>query len=208
MKRPFLPCPLYSVPCTLVLLLTLTFGRVVPLRAQEDVDDFEGLSCVMKKDALAIHLSVYQARSDEGKEWTTYCQDIPRTGKTTLVFDLLYQSMRAMPLAVRVVEVSEGAEPKILLSVPAKTYPSGVVTIETAFDRPGQYSAIVGVEDFGSEGGQTRTADTISFPLRVGTPDSVAALGLLGPWLIVLAFATLGVLAYRHFGREQRAEVS
>lgn len=208
MKRSFLPYTLYSVPCTLILLFALMLGRVASLRAQEDADDLEGLSCVTKTTGLAIHLAVYQARDGEGKEWGTYCQDIPHAGKTTLVFDLLYQPMRAMPVAVRVVEAAEGAEPKTLLTIPPKTYPSGVVTIETTFDKPGQYTAIVEVEDPGAEHAQTRRADAISFPLHVGTSNPTATLGLLGPWLVVLVFATLGIMAYRHFGREQNVGTS
>lgn len=181
-----------------VLALFFIFLVSPDAPAQEDADEFEGLSCVTKKNALAIHLSVYQARGAEGKEWATYCHNIPRPGKTTLVFDLMYQEMRAMRVAVRVVEVAEGVEPKTLLSVPLNTYPSGVVTIETTFDQPGQYAAIVDFEDLGDE--RTR-ADTISLPLRVGRAAGFATFGLLAPWLVVLLVATVGYMAFRYFGR-------
>lgn len=103
-----------------------------------------------------------------------------------------------MPVAVRVVEVAEGVEPKMLLSVPPKIYPSGVVTVETKFDRPGRYAAIV---DFVGLGDEQARAETMNILLRVGESATFATFGLLAPWLVVLIVTTAGYLAFRYFGR-------
>lgn len=109
--------------------------------------------CVVEKGHYTVHFSAYQQREHvegmPGKEFDPYCEDVPSTGKTTLVFDLLDRELREVPVAVRVVEAeaADRAEPRTVLYVPPTTYSNGIVTAEASFDRPGRYTAIVSVEE-------------------------------------------------------------
>jgi hypothetical protein len=62
-------------------------------------------------------------------------------------------------VAIRVIAAANTPEPRTVLEVAAKTYPSGVVSAEANFDAPGTYLAVVTLK--GPE-------DTVSFPVRVG----------------------------------------
>jgi hypothetical protein len=84
---------------------------------------------------------------------------VPKAGNTILVFDLVDQELRGKPVAIRVIEVANTPEPRMVLEVAAKTYPNGVVSAEANFDTPGTYLAVVTLR--GPE-------NTVSFPIRVG----------------------------------------
>jgi hypothetical protein len=109
--------------------------------------------CIVEKGHYTVHFAAYQQREHVegmiGREFDPYCEDVPNTGKTTLVFDLLDRELREVPVAVRVVEagVADGVEPRTVLYVPPTTYANGIVTTEANFDHPGRYTASVSVEE-------------------------------------------------------------
>ncbi len=109
--------------------------------------------CVVEKGHYTVHFAAYQQREHvegmPGREFDPYCEDVPSTGRTTLVFDLLDRELREVPVAVRVVEAgaADRAEPRTVLYVPPTTYANGIVTAEASFDHPGRYTAIVSVEE-------------------------------------------------------------
>ena len=173
-----------------------------PVWAQGGMEE-EELPCVMRKSLFAIHFSAYQARDATGEEFSTYCQDLPKTGKTTLVFDLMYLKMREMLVGVRIIEATEHNEPHTVVSVPARTHASGVVTVEATFDKPGTYTAIVDLEEPRSDKAQTHRVDEISFPLRVGIIPSLftAIVRSVGPPFLLLGLAGIGYTAYYYIRR-------
>lgn len=130
----------------------------------------EGDVCSREKGQYIIHFSAYQHATAGAasqlailkelkdadlrryldamkEEFQSYCRDIPRTGKTTLTFDLLSDVLRRIPVAVRVVEASERGNPETVLYIPQQVYPSGVVRAETEFEKAGKYQAVVEVEE-------------------------------------------------------------
>ncbi len=116
--------------------------------------------CVVEKGHYTVHFAAYQQREHvegmPGRDFDPYCEDVPHTGKTTLVFDLLDRELREVPVTVRVVEAgaADRAEPRTVLYVPPTTYANGIVTAEASFDHPGKYTAIVSVEE--SAGGMAQ----------------------------------------------------
>jgi len=171
--------------------------------AQSDMEEEEELPCVVRKSFFAIHFAAYQARDAAGERFSSYCQDVPNTGRTTLVFDLIPLRMREMRVGVRIIEATEYSEPRTVASVPAKTYTSGVVTVEATFDKPGTYTTIVSLEE--PEGGkaQAHGVDTLSFPLRVGMmPDLFTIIvESLGSAFLVLSLVGVGYGAYHYIIR-------
>jgi hypothetical protein len=81
------------------------------------------------------------------EEFQSYCRDIPRTGKTTLTFDLISDVLRRIPVAVRIVEASERSDSGTVLYIPQQVYPSGVVRAETEFAKAGKYRAVVEIDE-------------------------------------------------------------
>ena len=125
--------------------------------------------CVRRAGPYLIHFAVYQPQFYPAGE---YCAAVPKAGNTILVFDLVDPELRSQPLTIQVVEAVSEPEPKTVLYIPPKTYPTGVVSAEANLDLPGKYTAIVTLE------GQS---NTIQFPIRVAmwSPGFVALVGVL-----------------------------
>ncbi len=130
----------------------------------------EQYSCVERTGSSLIHFAAYQLEVSPTQE---FCTSLPQVGSTILVFDLIDEALRKRPAAIRVVETGNAAEPRIVLDVPAQTYLNGVVNAEITFDAPGQYAAIVTLEN---------PYDQITFPFSVG------------PWSIQLLVAVGGLI--------------
>lgn len=127
----------------------------------------EGDLCSVEKGHQLVHFSAYQhvsagpasqlARLKDAdlkryvdalkEEFRSYCRDIPSTGKTTLTFDLISDTLRTIPMAVRVVEVTNDGESGTVLEIPQQVYPTGVVRAEAEFTKAGKYRAIVEVQE-------------------------------------------------------------
>ena len=127
----------------------------------------EGDLCSVEKGHQLVHFSAYQhvsagpasqlARLKDAdlkryvdalkEEFQSYCRDIPSTGKTTLTFDLISDTLRTIPMAVRVVEITNDGESGTVLEIPQQVYPTGVVRAEAEFKKAGKYRAIVEVQE-------------------------------------------------------------
>src|SRR5271166_4019135 len=75
--------------------------------------------CERKLGTSLIHITLYQPQFDPDAE---YCDQVPRAGNTVLVVDVLGDDLRRLPLGVEVLEVSESAPNKAVLSIPPKIY--------------------------------------------------------------------------------------
>lgn len=112
--------------------------------------------CVRRAGLYLIHFAVYQPQVNPTEE---YCDQIPQAGNAIFVFDLVDRELRQEPAAItieRSVEPGTPSEP--LLLIPAQLYPTGVVNTEFRFDEPGEYAAVVTLEE---------PERIIRFPIRV-----------------------------------------
>ncbi|MGH8582081.1 MAG: hypothetical protein ACREWG_04690 [Gammaproteobacteria bacterium] len=176
-----------------VLIATLSFTGVV--LAQDE-------QCLRQIGERALSFTVYQAASGSMK----YCEDLPRTGKTTLTVDLMDWEFRSMAIGAKLLEAeswpnaqdeSADAQARVVAQLPPQPHPQGVLLIEQDFSKPGYYVELVSVTT--PDGKQ----HTLRFPFRVGVgldlewPDLWTSLGILA--LIVTG---LGLWLYkRHFGQ-------
>ncbi len=132
-------------------------------------EDYPRITCVINTNAYSVHFSAYlQASADdvqstEGDMFVPYCQEIPSTGKAHFTMDFLDRGVRRLPVAVRVVEEpdadpSEGMPAsRMLLDVPAKIYPTGIIEVEAALNKPGNYAVLLTVDKKDQTGkGQVR----------------------------------------------------
>lgn len=128
----------------------------------------EGDLCSREKGQGVVHFSAYQHANAEAasqlaqlkelknadlkryvdalkEEFQSFCRDIPNTGKVTLTFDLISDTLRTIPVGVRVVEAADTGESGTVLNIPQRVYPSGVVRAEAEFAKAGKYKAVVEV---------------------------------------------------------------
>jgi len=84
-----------------------------------------GNMCMVMFGYDMIHITAYQP----GKSRSEYCEEIPSTGKTILLFDIENPSYRDLPIEVRFVRdpltpISSGTDLELITEfhVPAKKY--------------------------------------------------------------------------------------
>ncbi len=195
-----------SILCTAYCLF-LTFYPVLapgwgiePDDQPQQQEDYPRVTCVINTNAYSVHFSAYlQSSADDMLStdmFLPYCQEIPSTGKAHFTMDFLDRGVRRLPVAVRVMKES-GDDPsevapasRMLVDVPAKIYPTGIIEVEAALNKPGRYTVLLTVDKQDHAGkGQVR------IPLQV-------AAGTWSPLLFIgLAAAVAAALyaAYRRF---------
>jgi hypothetical protein len=106
--------------------------------------DLEVDPCVRWVGESAIHLSSYQPQYELRSQ---YCTDIPKTGKTFLVVDLVDPALRTVPVGMRIVKGSGSneAEAQTVADWRPSHHPTGVVSGETNLDE-GLYRVIITAE--------------------------------------------------------------
>jgi hypothetical protein len=109
--------------------------------------------CVQKTGNQSVHFTVYEPDLDPSGE---YCADVPKAGPMIIVFDLVDQELRKIPIEIQVVKL-DGEASTPVKRVAAKPYPAGVVNAEFTVDSPGRYAAILTLEG----------RPPIVFPMRI-----------------------------------------
>jgi len=111
--------------------------------AHEGVD-FEVDPCVRWVGESAVHFSSYQPQYELK---TQYCTDIPKTGETFLVVDLVDPALRHVPVGLRIVKGSGSneAEAQTVADWRPSHHPTGVVSGETTLEE-GLYRVIITAE--------------------------------------------------------------
>jgi hypothetical protein len=100
--------------------------------------------CVRQAGESLVHFSAYQPQYElQGQ----YCTDIPKTGETFLVVDLLDPELRNEPVGMRVVKGawSSEAEGQIVADVRPSYHPDGVLRGEVTLDE-GLYTVTIASE--------------------------------------------------------------
>ena len=124
----------------LLLVVALYPGAAV---AHEGAD-LEVDPCVRWVGESAVHFNAYQPRYELKAQ---YCTDIPKTGETFLVVDLVDPALRNVPVGLRIVKGngSNEAEAQTVADWRPSHHPTGVVSGETTLDE-GLYRVIITAE--------------------------------------------------------------
>ena len=106
--------------------------------------DLEVDPCVRWVGESAVHFSAYQPQYELKAQ---YCTDIPKTGETFLVVDLVDPALRNVPVGLRIVKGngSNEAEAQTVADWRPSHHPTGVVGGETTLDE-GLYRVIITAE--------------------------------------------------------------
>ncbi len=176
-----------------VLIAALCFARVA--LAQDE-------QCLRQIGERTLSFSAYQVASGN----TIYCQDLPRTGQTTLTVDFIDRDFRGMAVGARLLEAeswpnaqdeSADAQARVLAQLPPQTHPQGVLLIEHHFRKPGYFVELVSVTT--PDGKQ----HALRFPFRVAVGLDIEWPGL---WVSLGVLAVIGAvmalwLHKRRFGQ-------
>jgi hypothetical protein len=82
-----------------------------------------------------VHFAAYQPAFDRFAE---YCGNVPRAGRTLLVFDLVGTDLTGQPVALEITR-TDGQR---WISLPARRYPAGVIDVEADLMQ-GDYDAML-----------------------------------------------------------------
>ena len=104
--------------------------------------DLEVDPCVRWVGESAVHFSTYQPQYELKAQ---YCTDIPKTGETFLVVDLVDPTLRNVPVGLRIVKGIDGAEAQAVADWRPSHHPAGVISGETTLDE-GLYRVIITAE--------------------------------------------------------------
>jgi hypothetical protein len=104
--------------------------------------DLEVDPCVRWVGESAVHFNAYQPQYELKAQ---YCTEIPKTGETFLVVDLVDPALRNVPVGLRIVKAIDGAEAQTVADWRPSHHPAGVVSGETTLDE-GLYRVIITAE--------------------------------------------------------------
>jgi len=108
--------------------------------------DLEVDPCVRWVGESAVHFNAYQPQYELKAQ---YCTDIPKTGETFLVVDLVDPALRNVPVGLRIVKgidgTIDGTEAQTVADWRPSHHPAGVVSGETTLDE-GLYRVIITAE--------------------------------------------------------------
>ena len=145
--------------------------------------DLEVDPCVRWVGESAVHFSSYQPQYELKAQ---YCTDIPKTGETFLVVDLVDPTLRNVPVGMRIVKVngSNEAEAQTVADWRPSHHLAGVISGETNLDE-GLYKVIITAEG--------RSPSRYQYLLRVQMIDYQKLMrSVVVPLLSVLLCAWLG----------------
>lgn len=159
--------------------------------------DNGGMECgILSQGGYAIHLDVYvYGRMGQFK---TYCQNIPNTGKMTMVFDLITPDLKSIPLEVKVLDLSMG---KPILEVPPKLYSTGVASIDVTFEKTGKYRA-----DITLVKGDGTNPMVFRFPINVGLASFLTSPTAI--IIMVFGAVVVGLVVFVLLSRKKKAAPS
>ena len=99
-------------------------------------------SCVRRIGENMVHLSAYQPQFEPSAQ---YCTEIPKSGDTYLVVDLVDPALREMPIGMRVIKGTSEVDDETVSYLRPSYHPDGVIKGETSLDQ-GLYTVIITAE--------------------------------------------------------------
>ncbi len=100
--------------------------------------------CIRQVGERVVHFNAYQPQYQLKEQ---YCTDIPHTGETFLVVDLVDPALRNEPVGMRVVKGtgSNKADDQIVADIRPSTHPDGILRGEVRLDE-GLYTVTIATE--------------------------------------------------------------
>jgi hypothetical protein len=150
----------------------------------------EGDVCIIRIDFYSAHFTAYQP---DTRGNTQFCQELPDTGETIFVLDYLHQSLKEVPVELRIirdvtglgqyvkleqVEAIKDIERQTVFYQPPVIRPDASFKIEHDFKQEGAYIGIISAGHPSND-----RIYTAVFPFEVGVKNY----GYLFPLMLLLA---------------------
>jgi hypothetical protein len=192
-------------PCNTLLSLAMAAGLALVLAAPgaraRGALGYDQEMCVLKIGPDFLYFSGYQFAASQRK----FCEDIPATGDTTLVFDLAQDELRQMKLDFKILRDggetgdAAAADGPTVAYLPPEVYPKGTFSFVHRFDDPGNFIGVVTADGPSGEHWVAR------YPFSVGgAPASKTPLVLLA---LACALALALFLASRGDKKTEKKKV-
>jgi hypothetical protein len=140
--------------------------------------------CKLTIGGYLMHFTGYQPATSRSE----FCEDIPQTGRTVIVFDFIDDPLRDLTIEIHLLKMKDGSmdNASVVYRIPPKKYPTGSVSIDYAFAEAGDYVGMVMVVD--------EPKIVANFPFSVGRDRTmlyVAAgtTGLLGAAIVLFIWS-------------------
>lgn len=163
-----------------------------PHRPDNQPKQKEGLSggaCIVETGAFQVGFNAYVVPAGDHPSYPPFCSPVP-AGPLNLVLDILVPEARNMPLIVRLMKI-EGGEEREILSVPAKEYTSGSISLAVDLEPLGKYNVLLIGNDASGN-----VSNLVSIPLDVREAGDFIHTGNGGMvWGFLLLVAGLAGLA-------------
>lgn len=133
-----------------------------------------------------------------------FCDNFPSLGSTLLVMDLLQPDLRKSKIKFRAVEVNSILAAQSMefetavnpiIDIPAHVYTNGLLSLDYAFEKPGNYAVLMSVED------STGRHHSGSFTFSVAMPFRNLELYLITSIIIMIL---MGYLIANVFSKNER----
>ncbi|WON73704.1 hypothetical protein [Nitrosospira sp. Is2] len=134
---------------------------------------FRGGTCTIESDALLVGYSAYFIPADyaipenaiSAVSVPVLCGKVPKPGTLGVTIDLLYpESARNRPLALSLVRMEENASKRTILSIPPRSYETGILTHVMQIDSTGEYRLYLSGKN------ENQVEFRLEIPITVGTP--------------------------------------
>jgi len=140
--------------------------------------------CTRVSGKNMIHFNAYQEKPDPR---INYCNDIPNTGETSIIVDLVSSHLRKIPITFKIYSTNEKGKGDLIFDGGSKIYSSGLINAVVDIKKAGTYLAEVIIE------GNKAPPPTLAYNIGVGSSIS---LHLPRSLTVLLTIVTLLVLAW------------
>ena len=179
----------------------LAIGIPLSAEAQHGGHELEKDLCFLGSGTYRMYLNSYQPDTSQD---TQFCQVLPATGRTVVVFDFFERELRALPIEVRIIK-DTGSEQDLqaitVFHIPPKLYPSGSVDFTYNFETPGKFVCLVTVSD--------KEQHVARFPFSVAEPGTISH--TMHYAMIIASLAGLAIIAVIFIftrGRRKPSEIT
>ena len=131
-----------------------------------------------------VHFNAYQEKPDPR---INYCNDIPNTGETSIIVDLVSTHLRKIPVTFKIYSTNENGKRDLIFNGGSKIYSSGLINAVVDIKKNGTYLAEVIIE------GNKDPPPTLAYNVGVG---SAVSLHLPRSLRVLLTIVTLLLLAW------------
>ncbi len=131
-QEDFVIRPIIQAGLVAFIFVTALYTGAVAAHGKVTMEDD---SCMRRIGDNIIHFNAYQPQNDKTAQ---YCTEIPETGDTVLVVDLVDPALRNMPIGIKIIKGTNSTDGETIKSIRPVLYEDGVINTLTFLDQ-GEY---------------------------------------------------------------------